>query len=164
MIRASQGWTPSLNYWNILERKIRLRRMTWKVFPAVLQLTVLGPYLPPASHHPAQTVRAPGAPGAPLTTGCQSSPRFTSPSAQWCYKANLYKVTCHQSESERKYLFVLTEICLCCRSEQIIGLQTPSLPGYQDHPGQRTGSHKEFRWTLQVQVLYRSTGLHTTLD
>ena len=92
MISGSQGWTPSLSYWNILERKIRLRRMTWKVFPAVPQLTVLGPYLPPASHHPVQTVRAPGAPGAPWTTGCQSSHLFTSPSAQWCYKANLYKV------------------------------------------------------------------------
>ena len=49
------------------------------------------------------------------------------------------------ASSDIKYLFVLTEIFLACRSEQIISLQTPSLPGYQDHPGQRTGSHKEFR-------------------
>ena len=36
------------------------------------------------------------------------------------------------------YLFLLKYFC---RSQQIISLQTPGLPGYQDHPGQRTGSH-----------------------
>ena len=51
------------------------------------------------------------------------------------------------SDSDRKYWFVLTKKTYFWprRSQQIIRLQTPSLPGYQDHPGQRTGSHKEFR-------------------
>ena len=98
MIRSSQGWTPSQNYWNILERKIPVRRMTWKVFPPVLQLTELGPYLPPVWFHPARRVetvpvRGGGALGAQWTTGCQSSHLSTSPSVQWCYRANLYKVT-----------------------------------------------------------------------
>ena len=104
MIRGSQGWTPSLSYWNILERKIRLRRMTGKVFPAVPQLRVVGPYLPPASHHPVQSVRAPGAPGAPWTTGYQSSHLSTSLSVRWCCRANLYKVNFLMSDSERNCL------------------------------------------------------------
>ena len=95
MIRGSQGWTPSLSYWNILERKIHLRRTRGKVFPAVPQLTVLGPSLPPVWH---QTVRA------RWTTGYQSSHLSTSLSVRWCCRANLYKVNFLMSDSERNCL------------------------------------------------------------
>lgn len=130
MIRGSQGWTPSQNYWNILERKIRVRRMTWKVFPPVLQLTELGPYLPPVwdHHHPVEaveTVRAEGAPGAQWTTGYQSSHLFTSPSVQWCYRANLYKVKL----TLKIFLFVLRQIFLSAGLNKLSG---PKQQVYQD--------------------------------
>ena len=55
---------------------------------------------------------------------------------------------------ERTFLFILF-FCEChsvlfCRSEQIISVQTASVPGHKDHPGQRQGSHQELRRTLQV--------------
>ena len=57
---------------------------------------------------------------------------------------------------ERFYLFFFREChsVLFCRSEQIISVQTASVPGHKDHPGQREGSHQEFRGTLQVRLAW----------